>query len=221
MENFGDLSESQNQLDAMLVALGDEGMLLGELEGYLCGIAASPDVIAPEQFLPLVWSGEPSSAPTPEQADLVTAILARYAEITAELAEARYEPLYELAEDEDDVVLWEVWIAGFETAMSLGLDSWEKLLQSRKESQAQEAAYGIVSLLAASDPNLSDEDAKDPEMIRMQQDAPRLIPDLAIELYRAHRLTAPQQPLRSESIGRNDPCPCGSGLKYKRCHGAS
>lgn len=20
-------------------------------------------------------------------------------------------------------------------------------------------------------------------------------------------------------IGRNDPCPCGSGLKYKRCHG--
>ena len=22
-------------------------------------------------------------------------------------------------------------------------------------------------------------------------------------------------------IGRNDPCPCGSGRKYKRCHGAS
>ena len=22
-----------------------------------------------------------------------------------------------------------------------------------------------------------------------------------------------------EKIGRNDPCPCGSGLKYKRCHG--
>jgi preprotein translocase subunit SecA len=24
----------------------------------------------------------------------------------------------------------------------------------------------------------------------------------------------------SESIGRNDPCPCGSGKKYKKCHGA-
>ncbi len=22
------------------------------------------------------------------------------------------------------------------------------------------------------------------------------------------------------TIGRNEPCPCGSGLKYKRCHGA-
>lgn len=21
-------------------------------------------------------------------------------------------------------------------------------------------------------------------------------------------------------VGRNDPCPCGSGLKFKRCHGA-
>ena len=21
-------------------------------------------------------------------------------------------------------------------------------------------------------------------------------------------------------IGRNDPCPCGSGKKYKKCHGA-
>ena len=24
---------------------------------------------------------------------------------------------------------------------------------------------------------------------------------------------------QSEKIGRNDPCPCGSGKKYKRCHG--
>lgn len=22
-----------------------------------------------------------------------------------------------------------------------------------------------------------------------------------------------------KKVGRNDPCPCGSGLKYKRCHG--
>ena len=30
----------------------------------------------------------------------------------------------------------------------------------------------------------------------------------------------PQAPyLRGERIGRNDPCPCGSGKKYKQCHG--
>jgi preprotein translocase subunit SecA len=25
----------------------------------------------------------------------------------------------------------------------------------------------------------------------------------------------------SDKVGRNDPCPCGSGKKYKRCHGAA
>ncbi|MBR5909010.1 MAG: SEC-C domain-containing protein [Schwartzia sp.] len=25
--------------------------------------------------------------------------------------------------------------------------------------------------------------------------------------------------MRSEHIGRNDPCPCGSGKKYKNCCG--
>jgi hypothetical protein len=27
--------------------------------------------------------------------------------------------------------------------------------------------------------------------------------------------------VRGDKVGRNDPCPCGSGLKYKRCHGAT
>ena len=31
---------------------------------------------------------------------------------------------------------------------------------------------------------------------------------------------APQEPVRAEKrVGRNDPCPCGSGKKYKNCHG--
>jgi len=30
----------------------------------------------------------------------------------------------------------------------------------------------------------------------------------------------PMEPVRVEKkIGRNDPCPCGSGKKYKQCHG--
>ena len=31
---------------------------------------------------------------------------------------------------------------------------------------------------------------------------------------------AVQQRVVVEKVGRNDPCPCGSGKKYKRCHGA-
>ncbi len=32
--------------------------------------------------------------------------------------------------------------------------------------------------------------------------------------------TAEGPVIRGEKVGRNDPCPCGSGKKYKKCHGA-
>jgi preprotein translocase subunit SecA len=36
------------------------------------------------------------------------------------------------------------------------------------------------------------------------------------------REALPQQPIRKEAtVGRNEPCPCGSGKKYKNCHGAN
>lgn len=31
------------------------------------------------------------------------------------------------------------------------------------------------------------------------------------------RFTKPRPVVRDYKIGRNDPCPCGSGLKYKKC----
>ncbi len=35
-----------------------------------------------------------------------------------------------------------------------------------------------------------------------------------------NRPAAPAQPIKAEpKVGRNDPCPCGSGKKYKNCHG--
>jgi preprotein translocase subunit SecA len=33
--------------------------------------------------------------------------------------------------------------------------------------------------------------------------------------------SAPAQRVTGEKVGRNDPCPCGSGKKYKKCHGAA
>ena len=32
--------------------------------------------------------------------------------------------------------------------------------------------------------------------------------------------TATAQATAGQKVGRNDPCPCGSGKKYKKCHGA-
>jgi SEC-C motif len=32
--------------------------------------------------------------------------------------------------------------------------------------------------------------------------------------------SAPRSPMRAPKVGRNAPCPCGSGKKFKKCHGA-
>jgi preprotein translocase subunit SecA len=37
----------------------------------------------------------------------------------------------------------------------------------------------------------------------------------------AGQAEAVQQVVRGDKVGRNDPCPCGSGKKYKKCHGTN
>ena len=46
-------------------------------------------------------------------------------------------------------------------------------------------------------------------------------PQPPLILNRGEEPAAPQTVQRSDNkVGRNDPCPCGSGKKYKKCHGA-
>ena len=54
-----------------------------------------------------------------------------------------------------------------------------------------------------------------PEPIREAEHAPQLT------LNRGDDSTQPKTVHRAqEKVGRNDPCPCGSGKKYKKCHGS-
>jgi preprotein translocase subunit SecA len=48
-----------------------------------------------------------------------------------------------------------------------------------------------------------------------------VFPILEIDLdkIKESRKPAPQPPPNAKNIGRNDPCPCGSGKKFKKCHG--
>jgi preprotein translocase subunit SecA len=68
-----------------------------------------------------------------------------------------------------------------------------------------------------------------------QQSTPQYLPSVAREIERKQSRqqrdlqyqTGPAQaeapkPVRAAAkVGRNDPCPCGSGKKYKKCHGAN
>jgi preprotein translocase subunit SecA len=57
------------------------------------------------------------------------------------------------------------------------------------------------------------------EMIRQYQRRKRR-EQAEMQMMGGGTMEKPQQVIRKEKIGRNDPCPCGSGKKYKKCHGA-
>jgi preprotein translocase subunit SecA len=68
---------------------------------------------------------------------------------------------------------------------------------------------------------------------RANETAPQRLPDVARQLDRKQQRqqqdlqyqtgaaqAEPPKPVRAAAkVGRNDPCPCGSGKKYKKCHG--
>jgi preprotein translocase subunit SecA len=72
------------------------------------------------------------------------------------------------------------------------------------------------------------------EMIRsIQEETVRILYNIRIEARvpqrervakptgASHGNSGPKKPVvKGSKVGRNDPCPCGSGLKYKRCCGA-
>lgn len=61
--------------------------------------------------------------------------------------------------------------------------------------------------------------AKQPKLQTTKQEFGREEPGIE---FGDTREAVPQQPVRKEAtIGRNEPCPCGSGKKYKNCHGAN
>ena len=84
--------------------------------------------------------------------------------------------------------------------------------------------HDVVSLLmrieiqAAEDiPQLPDEEQVEADMQFQHPEAEAALAGSEQQTMEA----APEQPFRREGkkIGRNEPCPCGSGKKYKHCHG--
>ena len=70
---------------------------------------------------------------------------------------------------------------------------------------------------------------------RATEEAPAQLPAFAREMERKQQRQAKElqyqagtaaaeapKPVRAGAkVGRNDPCPCGSGKKYKKCHGVN
>lgn len=49
------------------------------------------------------------------------------------------------------------------------------------------------------------------------EDAARMAQPTRMVTLKQRKKAAP--PVRAKKVERNDPCPCGSGVKFKKCHG--
>lgn len=198
-------------------------MLLGELDGYLAGIATSPDPIELDEWLPLIWGGlYGEAAPFEEPIDSQVfgeMVVARLAEIRRDLGRGKLQPLFDIDERNGDV-LWEVWIAGFAEAMSLREDAWRAI--ARGEDAV--AAAAVIYLLALTEIASNQSPLTSMEINDISDAAPVAIPEQVVRLYAARAAvggTLPETGARAVKVGRNDPCPCGSGKKFKKCCGVS
>jgi uncharacterized protein YecA (UPF0149 family) len=58
------------------------------------------------------------------------------------------------------------------------------------------------------------------EQHRLANDVGHMIGELALEIRSFWRNGPSARTLRALDIGRNEPCPCGSGKKFKKCCGS-
>ena len=112
------LSRHIKQLDEELLALGEEAMLLEELDGFIAGLLACPELIMPGDWLPLVWHQDSADQSAFEDLDHANRVLGlvmeHYNNVARTLMERpdRYSPLFSVDTRNGDT-LWELWIEGF------------------------------------------------------------------------------------------------------------
>lgn len=217
-----DLPEHLQKLDEALSALGDDVMALSELDGLLAAVNACPEAIPPEEWLPLIWGDEEvddeALLADPQVPQTVALVLARLDEIAAELArgESAFEPIYDV-DSRSGEPLWEIWIGGFQKGMSLRVDAWEALhAKGGDAADALELLMTLASLAEGDDETKAELGKKNVE--QLLSTASEVLPECVEVLAWAAR---PREPVRSVKVGRNEPCACGSGKKFKKCCGAA
>ena len=197
----------------------------GELEGFLTAVLLSRRVILPSEWLAWVWDKEEGKVGVVfqggEQANRIIGLLIRLMNGIADAFAATppsFTPLFQ----RDGRGSAQAWAAGFVLGTRFDKGSWEALWAQRPELAAPflglargpttpQAPRGTTpvteeSLVAALGPALATLNRLQKEQAR--RDYPKAQP----------RAAAPQR--QAAKTGRNDPCPCQSGKKYKRCCGS-
>ncbi|WP_133240059.1 UPF0149 family protein [Limnohabitans planktonicus] len=206
----------------------DEAMTLDTLDGYLHAIAIGPQTIMPSQWLPKVW-GEDSAVMPPmdnlEQFNNIMGLVMRH--YNSIISAFQHKPpfvapywgirKYETGVYEDA----EGWAYGFTEGVALNRAAWKPLFDTA-QGQQWYRPIGLLGEEAFS--------AEQDELTKTPPQREQLAQQIENSLVNIHAFWLPlrqamyeretSQRLRTK-VGRNEPCPCGSGKKFKKCCGSA
>jgi len=224
IERLADLLEQR--------AVPFKGFNLEALDGYLSALVVAPETVPPEEWQPPVWGTAPPRWGDEQERAEVEALLMGHWNMAAarvrhgdddlpdHLAPLLWLPEEPEAESDDELDVGRDWAFGFFRGVELREAAWEKWLD---ENDWVDELFGLLDRLAsgevlAEDPTAAATPISYRERLEIIAGLPGMLADL--HLHRIDALT-PREPLRRAATpDRNDPCPCGSGKKYKRCCGA-
>ncbi|MEW5964612.1 MAG: UPF0149 family protein [Pseudomonadota bacterium] len=193
----------------------EASMNIEMLDGFLTALIAGPDVVRPSDYLDAIWGGDGASPGFDgmEQAQFFFDLLKRRWNAIAD-GMMRGDPITPIIVDYGDDLVGRDWADGF----LHGLEFHVALGRSSKESKRTDRL--IDPILALAGPEVYGSRITAARRDRIRDDLPATILRCAAA-WRPKAVPAPtSEPVRSTKVGRNDPCPCGSGKKFKKCCGS-
>ncbi|XZG68754.1 UPF0149 family protein [Chitinibacteraceae bacterium HSL-7] len=221
------------RLDAFLMSprTPEETMDLEMLDGFLVALAIGPTEVAEDHWLPQIFAGELPEFADETERDEVFGLIRRHAAFVHESFSPKKrsnvgeQPLYyplvlsdEGADEKWQDTLGAYWATGFHAGMLADEEQWQTALDQDEE------LYNPVSAILALETGheLDDESKTLSAAVREERvsELPWHVED--IMLYWLEQQFGTVETVRNDEpkVGRNDPCPCGSGKKFKKCHGA-
>ncbi len=188
---------------------------VSELDGFFTALNCSPTLIPPSQWLDAIWGGKHLCPewPTKKMFEEFTRLaFVHYHHVQESFEKDKFEAIY-LERDEEEVthLIVDEWCAGF----LRGIDLWLPLPE--EDAAKLESCVQIIEPFATEE-GWTKTDTMSLEELRSAQAKIEPAVCALFQHFSTQRRLA-RTPLKRETpkISRNDPCPCGSHKKYKKC----
>ena len=215
-----DLDRLEELLEADV--FNGEAMRLDEIQAVLCAVVSGPEPVLPAVWLPEVL-GEGLAAEATEVAETVELLMRLNNDIAgALLADQTVSPILYPTDERCETYDYAAWADSYVFGAGLAGD-WYELAGKRADdlSELLEPLFMLNGMLREDAENSGERWFSPAEEARLVADIEENLPVIVQTLYNFWRNRRGGSMQREEAkIGRNDPCPCGSGKKYKQCCGS-